>query len=228
MKTTIKIITILGILALTFYLGFRSNKSESSNPHVKVVTDTVFFPKPYPEIQIIRDTLKPDRVTIYQEDSSRIKELELRILKDSLHYSFIIQGLQEEIEISENFLKLYPQNPKLVEMSLFRDSLNLSLLGINGQVYSEHYNLFYQDYNYRWSSGVMGYSKTKYRPQEPRLSHSLIFGLDFLHRKPFGEFQLDFRFNNDSFAFLRASEVLLFNEKPRLEVGLKFRIWRKR
>ena len=74
----------------------------------------------------------------------------------------------------------------------------------------------------------MGYSKTKYRPQEPRLSHSLIFGLDFLHRKPFGEFQLDFRFNNDSFAFLRASEVLSFNEKPRLEVGLKFRIWRKR
>jgi len=154
--------------------------------------------------------------------------LELRILKDSLHYSFIIQGLQEEIEISENFLKLYPQNPKLVEMSLFRDSLNLSLLGINGQVYSEHYNLFYQDYNYRWSSGVMGYSKTKYRPQEPRLSHYLVFCLDFLHRKPFGEFQLDFRFNNYSFAFLRASEVLLFNEKPRLEVGLKFRIWRKR
>lgn len=228
MKTTIKIITIIGILALTFYLGFRSNKSESSNPHVKVVTDTILISKPYPEIKIIRDTLKPDRVTIYQEDSSRIKELELRILKDSLHYSFIIQGLQEEIEISENFLKLYPQNPKLVEMSLFRDSLNLSLLGINGQVYSEHYNLFYQDYNYRWSSGVMGYSKTKYRPQEPRLSHSLIFGLDFLHRKPFGEFQLDFRFNNDSFAFLRASEVLLFNEKPRLEVGLKFRIWRKR
>lgn len=228
MKTTIKIITIIGILALTFYLGFRSNKSESSNPHVKVVTDTILISKPYPEIKIIRDTLKPDRVTIYQEDSSRIKELELRILKDSLHYSFIIQGLQEEIEISENFLKLYPQNPKLVEMSLFRDSLNLSLLGINGQVYSEHYNLFYQDYNYRWSSGVMGYSKTKYRSQEPRLSHSLIFGLDFLHRKPFGEFQLDFRFNNDSFAFLRASEVLLFNEKPRLEVGLKFRIWRKR
>lgn len=224
MKTTIKIITIIGILALTFYLGFRSNKSESSNPHVKVVTDTVFFPKPYPEIQIIRDTLKPDRVMIYQEDSSRIRELELRILKDSLHYSFIIQGLQEEIEISENFLKLYPQNPKLVEMSLFRDSLNLSLLGINGQVYSEHYNLFYQDYNYRWSSGVMGYSKTKYRPQEPRLSHYLIFGFDLLHRKPFGEFQLDFRFNNNLFAFLWASEVLLFNEKPRLEVGLKFRI----
>lgn len=228
MKTTIKIITIIGILALTFYLGFRINKSESPNPHVKVITDTVFISKPYPEIKIIRDTLKPDRVTIYQEDSSRINELELRILKDSLHYSFIIQGLQEEIEISENFLKLYPQNPKLVEMSLFRDSINLSLLGINGQVYSEHYNLFYQDYNYRWSSGVMGYSKTKYIPQEPRFSHFICFGFDFLREKPFGEFQLDYRFNNNSFAFLRASEVLLFNEKPRLEVGLKFRIWRKR
>lgn len=228
MKTTIKIITIIGILALTFYLGFRTNKSESPNPHVKVVTDTIFISKPYPEIKIIRDTLKPDRVTIYQEDSSRIKELELRILNDSLHYSFIIKGLQEKIEISENFLKLYPQNPKLVEMSLFRDSLNLSLLGINGQVYSEHYNLFYQDYNYHWSSGVIGYSKTKYKPQEQRLSHFICFGFDFLREKPFGEFQLDYRFNNNSFAFLRASEVLLFNEKPRLEVGLKFRIWRKR
>ena len=228
MKTTIKIITIIGILALTFYLGFRSNKSESSNPHVKVVTDTVFFPKPYPEIQIIRDTLKPDRVTIYQEDSSRIKELELRILKDSLHYSFIIQGLQEEIEISENFLKLYPQNPKLVEMSLFRDSLNLSLLGINGQVYSEHYNLFYQDYNYRWVDGRLGYSKTKYKPQEQRLSHYFSVGFDFLREKPFGEYQLDFQFSSNKYAFFRASGVLLFDERPRLEVGLKFRIWRKR
>lgn len=228
MNTTLKIISLIGILSLTFYLGFRSNKPEKPNPHIKVVTDTVYISKPYPEIQVIRDTLKPERVMIYQTDSSRLKELELRIIQDSLHYSFVIEGLQEKIQISENFLKLYPQNPKLVEMSLFRDSLNLSLLGIDGSVYSEHYSLFYQDYNYHWAEGRLGYSKTKYKPQEQRLSHHFSAGFDFLREKPFGEYQLDFQFSSNKYAFFRASEVLLFDERPRLEVGLKFRIWRKR
>ena len=69
MNTTLKVISLIGILSLTFYFGLRSNKPEKPNPHIKVVTDTVYISKPYPEIQVIRDTLKPERVMIYQTDS---------------------------------------------------------------------------------------------------------------------------------------------------------------
>lgn len=224
MKKTITWIIIIALIGLSFYLGYRSNEPEPLNPHVKVITDTLYISKPYPETQIIRDTLKPERVTFYLTDSTRIKELELKVKLDSQHYSFIIQGLQERVEVSENFLKLYPRNPKLVEMKLFRDSLNLSVMDILGNVRQEKYNLFLQDYNYNWANGVMGYQRTRYKSQEPRFTNYGGFNYDLIHQIPKIEYQLDFRFISTSFLYLRASQDLLFNERPNLQVGFKMKL----
>lgn len=72
----------------------------------------------------------------------------------------ILKDQQERIAIQDNYIKLLPKNPKLVDISLTMDTLGLNLLNIDGRVSSYTYPIYLDTYDYKWLEGSLKYTRT--------------------------------------------------------------------
>lgn len=225
-KTKIWILAGLTFLAIlfSFIVGYNRGKDNIPYPEKVFKTDTLYIKEPFIPEDIPKDTVKPKTVVIYQVDSSRLREYQLRIMQDSVKYSLLIRGLKDSFLISEVFLKTYPGNPKLLGLNLYRDSLNLTTMTIDGVTKSEKYNLLLQDYNYIWNISGLGYEKTKYK-KEKRNPFSHYFGMqyDFFNKQILPIYQI--RLNIKKFELnLSASQELMLNENPEIRLGINYKI----
>lgn len=228
MKFKTKIFILIGLLILailfSFTWGFNMAKKRIPYPEVIHKTDTVYIHEPYVPDILPKDTIKPNTLTIWKVDSSQLNEYKLRIIQDSIRYSIMIQGLRDSIMISEVFLKTYPRNPKLLGLQLYRDSMNLITMSIEGVTSTEKYNLFLQDYNYIWNNQGLGYTKTKYRDKRVKpFSHYLGVQYDFLDKEFLPTYQIRFNFKKLELN-LSASQELMFNENPQLRIGINYKL----
>lgn len=225
-KTKIWILSGLTLLAILFSFILGYNRGYKNIPYREVVlkTDTIYVDKPYIPEDIPKDTVKPKTVVMWKVDSSQLMEYKLRLIQDSVKYSLLIQRLRDSFLISEVFLKTYPGNPKLLGLNIYRDSLNLTTMTIDGVTKSEKYNLYLQDYNYVWSTSGLGYNKTKYKKEKSNpFSHYFGMQYDFFNRQILPIYQI--RLNIKKFELnLSASQELLLNENPEIRVGVNYKI----
>lgn len=225
-KTKIWILAGLTLLAILFSMivGYNWGRNNTPYPETRFKTDTIYIKEPFIPEDIPKDTVKPKTVVIYQVDSSQLMEYQLRLIQDSVKYSLLIQGLRDSFLISEVFLKTYPSNPKLLGLNLYRDSLNLTTMTIDGVTKSEKYNLLLQDYNYIWNISGLGYEKTKYK-KEKRNTFSHYFGMqyDFFNKQILPIYQI--RLNIKKLELnLSASQELMLNENPEIRLGINYKI----
>lgn len=219
-------IVVIGVFIIGYVFINRTHET-FVEPIINTVTDTTYVPIPYPVMGgIVRDTVKPDVVTIYQQDSSALKNLRIKLIEDSLRFSIIIQSLTDTIEqlrIHELYLTQFPKNPKLLGLQLYKDSLNLDLLNIDGVIHSEKYSLFLDNYYYRWSDGVMGYSKVKKKISLRKIKQYGFLSYDLVNLKPSVGYgiELPLPILKSSYLTLEANQVLLFNENLNLRLMYK-------
>ena len=210
------------ILIMSLYFVLRV-KNDNVQPKPEKVTDTLYMDKPYPVTQLKRDTLKPDVVIFWEIDSTQLKEYEMRIHDDSI----IILGLRDSIRISKAYLETFPKYPKLLGLDLFRDSLNLTTISINGLTKTEKYELQLQDYNYYWTIDGFGYKKASYKKERVNpFSHYLGLHYDFLRKKPLPTYQIRLNLGKIECNF-SASQELYFTEKPEIRIGLNYKLNRR-
>lgn len=224
MRTEKLFLLALGTILLAYFcmrLGYTIGKQDVPYPEIIHTTDTIYVEKPYKPI-LIRDTLPPRTIEIWQVDSSQLSEYKLRVIEDSLKYSLIIEGLRDSIRISEVYLKTYPRYPKLLGLDLYRDSLSLTTLSIEGTTKTDKYGLFLQDYNYFWSIDGLGYEKTKYKKKANRLSQYIGIQYDILGNMFLPSYQMRLNLNRIELSIL-ASQELYFNNKPELRLGINYK-----
>ena len=152
------------VIIMGFVIGFITcyeffSKGDIILPKEKeYITDSIKVLKPYPVPKPYPVSVKPITVIIYEKDSTALDSLKVLLSEKDI----LIQGLKSEITISQDYLKQFPLNPKLIEMGLIRDSLFLSLLNIRGVVCKQLYPIFLDRYRYNWANDSLG--KTGYNP----------------------------------------------------------------
>lgn len=219
--TMLVILTTSILISMLVYLFFPN--PGKPYPVEVTVTDTIYLDKPYPVPKIIRDTVIPETRVIYKVDSSQLSEYRLKILEDSMRYTILVRGLRDSIKISESFLRQYPYNPKLLGLSLFRDSLLLTTMNTNGISQTDKYSLFLHDYNYTWASGKFGYEKTFYPKEKKAFSHYVGLSYDFLNRAITPCYEL--RITLSRFELnLQAYQELLLNDNFSLSIGVRYKL----
>lgn len=141
------------------------------------------YPVPTPPRTIIR----------YEMDSVALNYFKLTISKQNIY----IASLLDTISIHQNYIKQFPKNPKLLELSLIKDSLSLGLLQIFGRAEKKNWPINLNRFNYRWDY-VNGLSRkiTKLPPAEEK-SFAQYFaggGVDLLWRSPYisGKIEKDY------------------------------------
>lgn len=180
MKKYLTYTLFLILISLILYLAFFKKPDTVYVPVPEYHTDTVYVPEPYEVPKPYPVPTPPSVVEIYLPDTIAIDSLKLELSKSSI----IIQGLKDQISISQNFLKQFPYNPKLIELNLSLDSLSLSFIPINGIPEKQVFPLFMTDFRYRWTN--QGLSSIPIDPIPIKLPVQAYFGLgvDLLHLSP--------------------------------------------
>ena len=169
------------LVSLTIYLAFfkKPDIVYVTVPTYKTDTlyvyDYIYIPKPYPI------PTPPSTVEIYLPDTIAIDSLKLELSKQNI----ILQGLYSQIEISQNFLKQFPYNPKLLGLELSFDSLSLSILKTNGIPESQTFPIFLSGFKYRWTNEGLSSIPIDPRPINLPLQSYLGLGVDLLHLSPY-------------------------------------------
>jgi len=149
MKRSLIIILIITIIGLIIWDHF-FRKHPTFDPitiiDYQYVTDTIWedtlyllgdpYPVPTPPHIIIK----------YEVDSITLNYYKLKISNQNI----LIAGLLDTIAVHENYLKQFPRHPKLIELSLIKDSLLLGLLQISGQAESKNWPIDLNRFDYRW------------------------------------------------------------------------------
>jgi len=148
MRKTLPYLSAILVIGIIIYLIFGYKPKPPKPSDNDYITDTVYIkipyevPKPYPV------PTKPKEVKIFTVDSTALDSLKL-ILQGK---DILIEGLSEEIKISQYYLKQFPKNPKLLSLSLSRDSLNLSLLNITGIPQETSWPVHLNENTYLWDN----------------------------------------------------------------------------
>ena len=177
----ISLLSSLIALIIGFMVGYFLFDNTIILPSEKeYITDTIKVPDPYPVPKPYPVPSKPKEVKVYEKDTAAIDSLKVLLSEKDI----LINGLKYQIIISQDYLKQFPENPKLLELDLQWDSLSIGLLNIKGIPTKETFPLYLDRYKYKWT--LSGLSKTDHlMPQikpSPYYLYSIGSGIDLWQR----------------------------------------------
>ena len=187
-----------------------------------VYLDTFYIPgKPYPL------PIPPSTITIYEIDSLALDSLSILIQGKNV----VIARLQDSIRVHQNYLKQFPQNPKLLAIDLKRDSLSIALLKISGLTQEYRWPINLNQFNYRWDfNNQLSRHPTQPAPieEKPFAQYFVGAGVDVLYRSPFLSGTIEKEFARVRL-YGRTSFGLLDKKANTMQIGIDYRFkWEKR
>lgn len=146
-KTLIIVLLSLILIGLVIWDRFFRERPSPIVINYDYITDTIIDSIPYQVPIPYPVPTPPSTIVIHISDSLAIDSLSL-IIKGK---EILIARLRDTLAIQQNFLKQYPNNPKLLSMNLTRDSLVFGLLPITAQIEEYHWPIDLNRFNYSWS-----------------------------------------------------------------------------
>lgn len=152
------------IIILLIWLLVNSNRKipiSVDNPY-SYLPDTVYVDSDYSkEIKELRDKVSdlaktPPKV-IYHYDKPNNTTTKIEKIPDSI--ILYIAELQKRLAISDQYLKNYPENDKLIDMQLFREKMDITTLSIDGSLTKKNYPLYLDEYEYYWVDNQLHHKK---------------------------------------------------------------------
>lgn len=217
----ILIISIIGLIVWDSFIRKHSIPKPITLIDYQYSTDTVWvdtlyligdpYPVPTPPRTIIR----------YEMDSVALNYLKLIISKQRIY----IAGLKDTITLHENYLKQFPSHPKLIELSLIKDSIMLGLLQISGQAESKQWPIDLNRFKYRWDYiNDLTRIETKLPPieEKPFAEYFVGGGVDLLWRSPYisGKIEKDLTRIR---LYCNANIGLLNHETSSIKIGVDYK-----
>lgn len=148
------------IILLVLYILIDKHLSKPiniENPYTHL-PDTVYVESDYKtEVQKLKEAIDklsntpPKVIYHYEKPYDSITVIEK--IPDSL--LLYIGELQERIAISDQYIKNFPKNSKLVDFKLHMEDLNIGLLDIEGNLTKSQYSLFLTHYEYYWEDNQL-------------------------------------------------------------------------
>ena len=225
MKKTPIIILITIIIGLIIWDTF-IREHKIPDPIITIdyqyVTDTIWkdtlylkgdpYPIPTPPKYLIR----------YKIDSTLIKNLKLILSEKNLY----IAGLKDTITLHKSYLKQFPNNPKLIELSLIKDTIELGLLQISGQAESKQWPIDLNRFDYKWDYvNDLTRRNTKSPPIKEKFFAEYFVGggYNLLYSSPYIDFSAEKGLQR-IWLYSNIQIGLLNKETSSIKVGVKYQI----
>jgi len=215
----LNIVIILVLIGIIAYLWFFKKPEVITHTETVYKTDTLYIDKPYPIPVPYPVEVPPHVVTLYEKDTIAINNLKLLLSEKDI----IIQGLNSQILISQDFIKQYPSNPKLLELNLSPDSLSLSLLGLDGIPLSKRYPLFLSRHKYKWTIEGLTKSNISSPPIKTPVRYFVGGGANFLYPSPYVDFMVEKEWTRMRL-YGDIKVGLLKREASSIDIGLRYNI----
>lgn len=175
-RQTLLITVLILILILKFCDDSKNEINEiDKKPDYSYKTDTVYLDRPFIPKEHIGEKTKPKTKTIYENEKSGFK----------IYYRDSIITIRDTIDTSQvfylspDFLKLYPNSPKLLNLELKKDSLHLTLMDSMAKVFTDYYPIDLLYFNYRINEvGEMKREDLNYKPKK-YVSKGLFVGAEY-------------------------------------------------
>lgn len=222
MNKTFSIINaIISLLLLVGFIMYMKYKKPKTVPDMNYKTRIVYVDVPYEvKVPYVNGT-KPITIIKYRTDSSKLDSLKMVVYDQGIE----IQGLEERVRISAEFIKYHTRNPKLIELDLCRDTLSLSLLHIDGNIVQNVYPIFLDHYAYRWTYNQL--THTDLPPPTLEKTNFINFlvggGVDAFRLSPY----LDLRIEKNWSRIRAYSDFqlgLLHKEGSQIRLGIKYKL----
>lgn len=139
------ILLITGIYIV--YTSLRYNPKQSDDNRYNYEPKIIYIDKPYVLPKPYGIKTQPSITYIYPNDSVALSTIKVEVIPDSI--IVILDSLRKQA-IHQNFLKLYPDKPKLIYSDLTSDTIRFDLLGIDGIIKSRRYPIYLEDYTYNF------------------------------------------------------------------------------
>lgn len=219
----VAIIQLFIIIGLVLYIINLYKKDIPITEVINTHTDTTIVKDYFKPIKPLKNITLPTTIIEYRpikvEDKYVIKSLKLKITQDSLE----ILGLKEKLSLHQDYIKLYPKNPKLISLSLSQKLLTLSLLQTDGIIRDYNYNLFLDGYKYHWLSNQMTLEYN--RPNIKRNPMGIYLGTSSTINNfdPLISVRAEKQWARKRI-YLGTSLGLLSTERSRIEFGLEYNL----
>jgi hypothetical protein len=210
-------ILIVLLIAIIVYLFFFRKPESILIPDIHYKTDTFRIKEPYPVPVPYPVSVDPKTVIIHVKDTAAIDSLTLLLSEKDI----LIQGLHSTITVSQDFLKQFPKNPKLIELNLSKDTLGVSTLGLDGIPSRSNYPIYLSEFAYRWTN--QGLTKSTVKPSPAPKTPIQLWGgggLNLIYLSP----TLDFTAEKDWARIRLFGDIrvgLLNKNATSLNIGLK-------
>ena len=180
MKT--KTLMIVGIIILLLGIGTGIGLGYSFwHVSKKGITLPVYFPvvvnvPKYIDKPVPYEIVIPPHITY--KYMSYIDSMKLVSVRDSLICLVSIGPTHDTVKVKTKFLTAFPTQPKLINLDLKMDSLDITMLNIEAQLYTLRYPLNLFGWKYRYDGFSMSVAPLKSPYGQPKVSRWLfeLFG----------------------------------------------------
>lgn len=158
-------VSVIGGLLIAYWDLYKSVREKGDQEFQK--TDTVYVEKFYSPKKEYSVLSIPKLVTFYFTDTIEVERVKLK--RDTIRLTY---RDSDYLEVNSNYLTQYPQNDKLIQMTVEEKKLEMVLLNTSGQVYQKEYSTDFSKYDYNYLD-----------------NHLTLKKKNFFHRiQPFAEF----------------------------------------
>lgn len=154
--TSVIVILLIGLgISIYFLTSVRNVQSPVGPEHRSI--DTVYMTK-FVKLPEYKYNYNPTRFIIFTDiDTVRISTIE--VIHDTVSITTVDST---RINYSSQFLTQYPTNPKLLQVLLSSNNLELSLLDTDGQISTQQYALDLDKFKYNYQPFGMTYQKNSF------------------------------------------------------------------
>lgn len=187
-------ILVIGLGLVIAYLSIRLVKIQNlhtDKTEIITKTDTITRYEPIKELKPFRTPVLPKTEIQYKivriRDLEEINKLKLRIKEDSI----LISGLEDSLAIHKNYIKIFPDYPKLLALDLQKSNLSLSLLHIDGIPREYQYPINLDRYRYRWTEHSFTSDFNVIIPRKRKYNYYLGSGIDIGNKLLYSSFRVE-------------------------------------
>jgi len=205
------IITLVIVIILLLQCDGQRDKGKVDYTYI---TDTIYVNKPYEIIKTITKKTPPKTIKIYE--TVYIPADTVYKWKDKI----IIITKKDSFSYNENFLTRYILSPKLLNIDLAFDTMNITILDTAGITSSQIYPLDFSRYKYQWYDGQLHHKKLLFKNFNKDWNFTGLYanvGFDFFKLSPL--IGIDYSINW-RFIRIRSNFNLYINQNPSLSLDL--------
>lgn len=218
----IYLLAIIGILLIIIWYSGCNNKPIPGKLEYKYKTDAIYGDQPFKPSTNIKEKTKP--LILIEWKKVRVP-YKVEVIPDSL--KLLIRNLEDSLAsiiIDKEFLTNFPKASKLINFDLFHDTLNITLMGIDGKTKSHIYPMDFHNYKYQWYDNELHHKESKYKDKKDNAKFKQLYldgGYDFFNQSPL--LDMNYQINMGRLR-LTASSGMYINSNPQLNAQLKMGI----